>query len=172
MRECVQVLADQSSAPGEDIDTFANAILFNWIVAGTDAHAKNYSLLLSGEGRVRLAPLYDIASALPYDGLDYQKLKLAMKLGGEYRLRDIGARHVVRMAADTRQTPKRLIERAGNLARETPGAVAAVAAEMWASGLEHEIVGRLSSLIAERAMALQALLDAWTSEENPLKARA
>lgn len=160
VRECVQVLADQSSAPGEDIDTFANAILFNWIVAGTDAHAKNYSLLLSGEGRVRLAPLYDIASALPYDGLDYQKLKLAMKLGGEYRLRDIGARHVARMAADTRQPPKRLIERAGNLARETPGAVAAVADDMRASGLEHEIVGRLSSLIAERAMALQALLEA------------
>ena len=44
---------------------FADALAWNWIIGGTDAHAKNYSLLLSGSD-VRLAPLYDIASALPY----------------------------------------------------------------------------------------------------------
>jgi serine/threonine-protein kinase HipA len=171
VRDCVEVLADQSSAPGEDIDTFLNAVLFNWIVVGTDAHAKNYSLLLSGEGRVRLAPLYDIASALPYPGLDYQKLKLAMKLGGEYRLRDIGARHVGRMATEVRQSPKRWIERARELARETPAAVNDVAEEMRASGLGHEIVGRLAGTIADRARTLEALLAAWTPEEAAAKPR-
>lgn len=45
---------------------FADALAWNWLIAGTDAHAKNYSLLLAGN-QVRLAPLYDIASALPYD---------------------------------------------------------------------------------------------------------
>jgi HipA-like C-terminal domain len=44
---------------------FADALIWNWLIAGTDAHAKNYSLLLS-RGEARLAPLYDIASALPY----------------------------------------------------------------------------------------------------------
>ncbi len=44
---------------------FADALIWNWLIAGTDAHAKNYSLLLAGD-QVRLAPLYDIASALPY----------------------------------------------------------------------------------------------------------
>lgn len=159
--DCVAVLADQSSAPGEDINTFLNAILFNWIVVGTDAHAKNYSLLLSSEGRVRLAPLYDIASALPYRDLDYQKLKLAMKLGGEYRLRDIGARHIARMATEVRQNPGRWIERARDLAGRTPDEVMAIAGEMQAEGLKHEIVGRLADLIAERATALEALLTAW-----------
>lgn len=64
---------------------FVDALAFNWIIAGTDAHAKNYSLLLSGS-QVRLAPLYDIASALPYDESKGHDLKLAMKLGGEDRL--------------------------------------------------------------------------------------
>lgn len=164
VRECVEVLADQSSAPGEDIDTFLDAVLFNWIVVGTDAHAKNYSLLLSGEGRVRLAPLYDIASALPYGNLDYQKLKLAMKLGGEYRLRDIGARHVGRMAAEVRQSPKRWVERARELTGKMPETVRKVADEMRASGLDHEIVGRLAAAIADRARTLEALLAAWTPE--------
>ncbi|MBA4332855.1 MAG: HipA domain-containing protein [Brevundimonas sp.] len=59
-------------------------------IGGTDVHAKNYAFLIAEEGQVRLAPLYDISSALPYDGLQYQRLKPAMKLGGEYYLRDIG----------------------------------------------------------------------------------
>lgn len=43
-----------------------DAIIFNWLICGTDAHAKNYGLLLEKD-EVRLAPLYDIASALPYE---------------------------------------------------------------------------------------------------------
>jgi serine/threonine-protein kinase HipA len=61
---------------------FADALIWNWLIGGTDAHAKNYSLLLAGD-QVRLAPLYDIASALPY-GVHERKLRLAMKIGGDY----------------------------------------------------------------------------------------
>ncbi len=63
---------------------FADALAWNWLIAGTDAHAKNYSLLLAAN-QVRLAPLYDIASALPY-GMHERKLRMAMKIGGDYRL--------------------------------------------------------------------------------------
>ncbi|MFN4041914.1 MAG: type II toxin-antitoxin system HipA family toxin [Brevundimonas sp.] len=160
VKECVAVLAEQSSEPGEDIDTFLDAVIFNWLVAGTDAHAKNYSILLSGGGRVRLAPLYDIASALPYPGLDYQKLKLAMKLGGECRLRNLGARHVERMAKEARKSPNHCLGRVRDLAGRIPGAVAVVANEMRAAGLEHEIVGRLSELITNRAREIEAVLSA------------
>lgn len=60
-----------------------------WVIAGTDAHA-NYSVLIGRGGELRLAPLYDIASFLPYVGHGLRKLKLAMKIGGTYRLREIG----------------------------------------------------------------------------------
>jgi serine/threonine-protein kinase HipA len=66
------------------VQRFADALIWNWIIAGTDAHAKNYSLLISGS-QVRLAPLYDVASALPYD-MHEKKLRLAMKIGGDYRV--------------------------------------------------------------------------------------
>jgi serine/threonine-protein kinase HipA len=65
---------------------FVDAMLFNWLICGTDGHAKNYSILITEGGPV-LAPLYDIASALPYD-TEVPKLKLAMKLGGDYRLKN------------------------------------------------------------------------------------
>ena len=66
------------------VGRFADALIWNWLVAGTDAHAKNYSLLLAGD-QVRLAPLYDIASSLPY-GSHERKLRFAMKIGGDYRV--------------------------------------------------------------------------------------
>ena len=46
--------------------------MWNWLIAGTDEHAQNYGLLLAGD-QVRLAPLYDVASALP-DGRDASDL--------------------------------------------------------------------------------------------------
>lgn len=57
---------------------FVDALAFTWIIAGTDAHAKNYSLLLAGP-QVRLAPLYDVASALPYDDMYLPRLRMAMR---------------------------------------------------------------------------------------------
>jgi serine/threonine-protein kinase HipA len=56
-------------------------------MAATDAQAKNYPILITGGGRTRLAPVYDLASLPPYKEFDPQQLRLAMKLGGEYRLR-------------------------------------------------------------------------------------
>lgn len=78
------------SAIVEDVTTFRDALIFNWLIGGTDAHAKNYSLLLGGRGLVRLAPLYDIATALVYPHLDPMKARMAMRIGGEYRLEHIG----------------------------------------------------------------------------------
>src|SRR3546814_871051 len=52
-------------AASSAVEAFVDALAFNWLVAAPDAHAKNYALLLEGP-QVRLAPLYDIASALAY----------------------------------------------------------------------------------------------------------
>ena len=87
----VDLLRESSSAPEDDSRTFLDAIALNWLIGGTDAHAKNYSLLIAGGSRVRLAPLYDVASILPYD-FDAQRIRLAMKVGDKYRIRDVTAR--------------------------------------------------------------------------------
>ena len=55
------------------------AELIRSTIPGTDAHAKNYGLLLAAN-QVKLAPLYDIASILPYDDSDGHKVELAMVL--------------------------------------------------------------------------------------------
>ncbi|WOH75521.1 HipA domain-containing protein [Bradyrhizobium sp. NDS-1] len=84
--DVIELLRTYSTDRVADVDTFVDALGFNWLIAGTDAHAKNYSLLLAGGPHVRLAPLYDIANILPHDDVDLQKIKLAMKIGGDYKL--------------------------------------------------------------------------------------
>jgi serine/threonine-protein kinase HipA len=84
-------------AANESVARFITALAFNWFIGGTDAHAKNYALLLSGPD-VRFGPLYDLGSALPYTASTptpntgrprAEKLTLAMRVGKEYRLQSI-----------------------------------------------------------------------------------
>ena len=81
-----------SSDPETDVRLFRDALIYNWLIVGPDAHAKNYSLLLNRD-EVRLAPLYDVCSILPYRDLiqpgttvPVRQLTLAMKVGRDYTI--------------------------------------------------------------------------------------
>lgn len=67
-------------------ERFFKGLAFNVLIGGTDAHAKNYSLILIGD-RAQVAPLYDVASAAPYD--QYERLTSAMKIGKASRMLDV-----------------------------------------------------------------------------------
>jgi serine/threonine-protein kinase HipA len=135
----------------EAIERFVEALAFNWIIAGTDAHAKNYSLLHSGQ-QTRLAPLYDIASALPYDQSDGHRLSLAMQLGGEYRLL-VTDRPVtwVRIADDVGLPRDAVAQRVARLTREVGDAFAAVASAPRIAALGSDLPGRLVDAVTARA---------------------
>jgi serine/threonine-protein kinase HipA len=69
------------------------AFVFNVVAGCTDAHAKNYSLMLQGE-QVGLAPLYDLVTYAPYwDGR--ARLNAAMSVNGEYALARISEESLV-----------------------------------------------------------------------------
>jgi serine/threonine-protein kinase HipA len=153
----------RSAVPGSaaeiDMWRFADALLFNWLIAGTDAHARNYGLLLSG-AQVRLAPLYDIASFLPYDDSNGHKLKLAMKMGGEYKLSRTDRRRAWERAADELKLGQsRLIERGLDLAARTPDAFALAVERAVERGVESDVLGRLVELVARRCKRCSAVLN-------------
>ncbi|HKT20518.1 MAG TPA: type II toxin-antitoxin system HipA family toxin [Stellaceae bacterium] len=156
--EIVELLRIYSSARDEDIRTFVQAVGFNWLIAGTDAHAKNYSLLISGQPRVRLAPLYDIASILPYEQFDVQKVRFAMKVGGEYRLRDIGLRQWKKLAREIRFDDDELVTTLRIMARQLPDQVSTTAARAHEEGLDKLIINRLAAALKERAVTCQKAL--------------
>lgn len=134
---------------------FADALIFNWLIGGTDAHAKNYSLLLSGD-QVRLAPLYDLGSALPY-GMDAHRLRFAMKLGSNYDVlpyRDPWADAAVDLGLPGDAVHDRVV----TLARELPDALAAAAAEDTVRSLDRPLPDRLLSTVTARVKWCLTLL--------------
>ena len=151
VRTIAELLREQSSNPEEDVQSFVDAIAFNWLIAGTDAHAKNYALLLGGGGAVRLAPLYDLASILPYQTINLQKAKLAMKIGGEYRLRNIRLRHWKRFATDLRLDESWLIGHIRTMAESLPNHATSIRNELEAEGLSHMTMTRLAQRLKARA---------------------
>jgi serine/threonine-protein kinase HipA len=136
---------------------FLEALTFNWIVAGTDAHAKNYSVLLSG-GQVRLTPMYDVASALPYDDMYLPKLKMAMRIGGEYVISKVGRRHWERFAESVGLRPEATVTYVARIASMVPDAFATAVSSEPIKALQSELPGRLLDRVASRAKACQAAL--------------
>ncbi|MGA2993090.1 type II toxin-antitoxin system HipA family toxin [Bradyrhizobium sp.] len=149
--DIIELLRTYSTDREVDIDTFVDALAFNWLIAGTDAHAKNYSLLLAGGPEIRLAPLYDIASILPYDEVDAQKIKLAMKIGDEYKLSQIGLRQWQKFAREMRFDADKVRAGLTQMAEQLPDFVTAVQMQAKKDGLDNAIIGRLATQLIVRA---------------------
>ena len=155
--DIVELLRTYSTDREADLQTFISALGFNWIIGGTDVHAKNFSLLLSNR-RIRLAPLYDIASILPYEEFDLRKVKLAMKIGGEYKLSEIGLREWQKFAREMRVDADELIQRLTAMAIQLPDEVSAAQTRARDEGLKNITIERLATQLIARAGACQRLL--------------
>jgi serine/threonine-protein kinase HipA len=153
----IELLRTYSTDRDTDLDTFVTALGFNWLIAGTDAHAKNYSLLLSGPD-VRLAPLYDIASILPYEEVDLRKAKLAMKIGGEYKVELIGLRQWQKFAREVRTNADQLVEVLISMAKHLPDEVAAARVLAREEGLDNALIDHLAKQLIDRAHECQRSL--------------
>lgn len=140
-------------AADEDVATFVDALIFNWLIGGTDAHAKNYSLLIGARGLVRLAPLYDVASILAYPDIDPMKAKLAMKIGGTYRLRDVGPPEWRKLATELRLDADAIIERTRAMAGSLPDRISTEVRHAHESGLSNPVFRRLGNALSARARA-------------------
>lgn len=154
----VQLIRAASARASDDAAAFVDALAFHRILGGTDAHAKNYSLLHAGGGSVRLAPLYDVASALPYPRLQPRKLKLAMSIGGEYGMHAIHARHVAKLASELRLDEAATVARFRALAEAVEQHAPTLREELRAEGLTSPILDPLASAIGRRAAQCAARL--------------
>ena len=69
-----------------DVEQFFMALAYNWVIVGTDAHAKNYGMLLDESGAA-LAPMYDMCAWLPFerDGFDeWDSVGMMMRIGHDF----------------------------------------------------------------------------------------
>ncbi len=149
----MQLLQQASSAAVEDRDRFVRALAFNFVIGGTDAHAKNYSLLLAAKKQVRLAPLYDLSSYLPYMGKD-KGVKLAMKIGGHYAMDEVTPRHWQLFAETAAFAPERALVHVRDLLARLPGEALGLLHDCRREGLAAPILDQIVDGLWDRAKIL------------------
>ena len=141
IKEIAALLWLLSSKPEQDVRMFRDALIYNWLIVGSDAHAKNYGLLLNGKD-VRLAPLYDLCSMLPYHQVTrrrdlerrerpVEESRLAMKIGSDHTIGASDCLEAWQDAAHALALPEEeTVSRAVGMAEQLPTALQSAISEL------------------------------------------
>lgn len=122
----IRSVIEKSGDPEADRLHVFEALAFNVLIGGGDAHAKNLSMTIAPDGNVRLAPLYDMASAFPYsDGMSLRDVRdrIAVPMDGRVRFSEIGEKEWSTLAADLGVEDSKARELVASLADRLPGAL-------------------------------------------------
>jgi serine/threonine-protein kinase HipA len=90
--------------------------------------------------------------------IDLRKVKLAMKVGGEYKLGLIGLPQWQKLGRETRVAADELVELLASMAKQLPDEVNAARARAREEGLDEAIVERLATQLVQRAGECQRVL--------------
>jgi serine/threonine-protein kinase HipA len=133
-----------------DLRWFSQAVLLNFLLGNSDAHAKNYALLYDQPSRVRLAPLYDIVSTAVYPALT---TRLAMSIAGidDPAAVDLAAWQSMLNEAGFRPQPEQLAREAEAVLESARTTRTAAQAEGWYRPVLDEIVAVAETRTAQLA---------------------
>ena len=133
-----------------DRDRFIRAQAFNFLIGGTDAHAKNYSIIYEPGGAFRLTPLYDLISFLPYQH-SRKQLALAMTVDGRRVVDELKLRHWQQTAERCGYPQDRAVTHVRELTDALPDLASKVSASCRKTGLRHPILTHIVDGIADNA---------------------
>lgn len=77
---CYQLVQSESTDPTTDTQNLLRWIAFNYLAGNSDGHAKNISLVYSGNGAIQLAPFYDLICTRAIERID---VRLSFSIGGQ-----------------------------------------------------------------------------------------
>ena len=137
--------------PPTEILRLLDMVIFNVLACNTDAHAKNHSIMLRGNG-VSLAPVYDVMCGEVWENVTKN---LVHKIGDSDRGEELQAKHWQRFARECGLNPKQVLDRVSTLAKSVISEVAAAEAEVAAMPTGgHPILSQTRQAILHRAQAL------------------
>ncbi len=113
--KCYRLVQNASTDPAVDSLHLLKWQIFNVLAGNSDGHAKNLSLLYSGENQARLAPFYDLLCTRAIARID---ISLAFSVGGERNPSMIRQKHWAAEAETCGIRPKFLQGLVRNSARQ------------------------------------------------------
>lgn len=153
LENCFSILRKFSTRPAADIKELINWVIFNYLIANADAHAKNLSLLFIDEG-IRLAPFYDLLCTKVYDGLTD---RFSMKVGGENRPDWIQLRHWQRLAVAAVVKERLVLEMLKKMSQTIVERSEALGGEFKDCYGENDTVNRIIGIIRDRSRKVEGL---------------
>jgi serine/threonine-protein kinase HipA len=154
LAEMIELSRSRMSAA--DVLALLDLAVFNIIACNTDAHAKNYSILLRA-GAAALAPAYDIMCAEPYEGITRN---LAQTIAGKNRGEHIRRRHWERFFRESKLGVAPSLQRVRRLAEAVLGETARAREEVEAMpGGAGPMLGLCEDSVSRRARAILAGLE-------------
>ena len=150
--------------PPTDIVRLLDMVVVNVLVCNTDAHAKNYSIMIRGNG-ASLAPLYDVMCGEAWENVTKN---LAQKIAGKTRGDYLTGRDWQLFAHECGLNPKQVIDRVETLAESVISEVEAAQSEvaaMPAGG--HAILDEARHAVERRARTLLSQLQEFGGDPVP-----
>ncbi|HEY7243407.1 MAG TPA: type II toxin-antitoxin system HipA family toxin, partial [Xanthobacteraceae bacterium] len=139
--------------PAIDLLRFVDMVVLNVLLCNTDAHAKNYAIMIKGNGAA-LAPMYDVVCGEVWD---HVTRRLAQRIGGAERGDALTARHWRQLARDCGLNPAQVLERVRGLAELVLAETQAAAAEVAAMPAgTHPILDAARAAVEARAKLILA----------------
>jgi serine/threonine-protein kinase HipA len=162
LAQCFEVVRRATRPSAPQVLRLLDGVVFNALIGNHDAHAKNFSLMYSGNAPV-LAPFYDLLSTAVYPTLTP---KMAMKIGSKYKFSEVQARHWDQFAQSAglarAQARKRILELAKALPLAARSLQQASGSPYWGNA----VVERIVVLIEQRcALTVQRLSGPMTDED-------
>jgi serine/threonine-protein kinase HipA len=141
--------------PPTEVVRLLDTVIFNVVACNTDAHAKNYSIMIRGNG-VSLSPIYDVMCGDVWENVTK---KLAQAIAGKRGGDCLDAKDWQRFARECGLNPRQVLDRVRTFAQlalaEARSAECEVA-ELPAG--EHEMLGATRKAVEQRAHSLLAQL--------------
>lgn len=148
--QCFELVRRACTRPAVEVLKLLDAAIVQMLLGNADAHGKNYSLLHQ-EGRLKLAPLYDLLSTVAYPDLSPD---FAMRIARRATLEELRRGDWDRFANSAGLGAPFVRRRVQDLADLALTRADAVAAELAGPGMDQDALAGFAERVAERARRL------------------
>ena len=152
--------------PSIEMVRLLDMVVFHVLTCNTDAHAKNYSIMIRGNG-VSLSPMYDVMCGEVWGSITKNH---AQKIAGESRGDCLKRKHWLRFAQDCGLNPSQVLERVGTMAKAAMAEAQVAASEVAAMPAgSHAVVEQARQAVERRAQVVFARLQELEDEPEDQK---